>query len=514
MPTDVGKLYPLGEKLCGGEEPYPQYDKSLVIQNPADTSLVQLLLRIKSTTGNSGLGRTFFPLGSVEQIITPHIVTEEITKGRDLLAKPLTDEHIHDYAQRVCFKGEQSLCRIFAILAMLQRPWEVVNFIDERISDIDLPLKTVTPSTNYMVRLQNPRTHGTLCSLGAFSHEQFQHLQWTMVPASFPKDTPHLRFDRRQAMPWSEEWYFNERYKSYAYLSRVRIHDAHHFFEHPYLLDGIFALKTFTSYHGSSSSSAIEELEAKADEVHSPSSLQTRQHFDRELKWLQGVAKFNHPHLRPFFAAYEHGDQSCLLFPWADAHLKLLWNNTTAGPPLERPSLMWLVKQFRGLADALQIFYTSVRNLDSHDRLPEIQGGISAYHILGYRDPNRADCATNATAYTLVLSGFDNSMPSETYQPPERNTQGNKASASDDVWSLGCIMLETIAWFVGGGEYVGKLLHCRKKPDVLNGGVLSAKFYSYVREPEARGDGPIFARVDVGVHDVSGFYSDTSPVLR
>ncbi|KAK3986438.1 hypothetical protein QBC44DRAFT_139737 [Cladorrhinum sp. PSN332] len=505
--TELGKLYPLGEKLCGRSESSPEHSRIISAQAPADVSLVERLNIAKYTTANSGFGRDFFPFGLVEQLVTPQIVIKEITSGHNLVEKSLTSLEVTEYAQRVCREGGKSLCRIFAILCLLQQPREIIHFVDEEISDGDLPLKTMidpasSKSTNSL-NLQHPRSGKPLCSLRAFNHEQFEEVQWTMIPVSFPKDAQYCRFDKRQSLPWSEEWYFNEQYRSYAYISRVRIHDGHHSFKHPYLINGLLALETFTSYRDSHlllDSEAEDSTPCQPKmESHLPKALETRRHFDRELKNLEIVNSLNHPHLTPLLAAFEHGDQHCLLFPWADANLQRLFNHTTAGPPLNLESLLWLTKQLRGLADGLRLFHACKPSSD--DEFQCVHGHISGYHILGFRDPDRPDYMINATAFTLAWSGFGSGTPSYSYQPPECNAEGYGISASYDVWSFGCLMLEMIAWFLGGGEYVGKFLHSRKKPDILTGGVLSTEFYEYVRDAKDHGEGPVFARVKTAVHD-------------
>lgn len=212
----------------------------------------------------------------------------------------------------------------------------------------------------------------------------------------------------------------------------------------------------------------------------------------------------------PLLATFEHCDQTCLLFPWADAHLVDLSKRTSAGPPLDKMSLMWAVQQLRGLTDGLRLFHTCV----SQDTgKPMTHGGISGYHILGFRDPGRSDHATSATAFKLVLSGFG-STPSfqdeaemflATYQAPECYMEGYKISPSYDVWSLGCLMLEFIAWFLEGSSASGRFLNCRKKHSVLLHDFLTDEFYEIVRDPrvDCYEAAAVFVRVKVEVHDVS-----------
>ncbi|KAK4225188.1 hypothetical protein QBC38DRAFT_270456 [Podospora fimiseda] len=474
---ELGRLYPLGER--------PRDTQTIGSQDATGLSLVERLNLVKFTTTNSGLGRGFFPLGVVEELVTAQTVMEELRALRHI------NDQLSQYAQHVCGDGRKSICRIFAILCLLHQPQEIIYFVDEGISDADLPLTI----TNASLELQHPRNDKSLVLSNTFDHEQFEDLQWTMIPASFSKGTQYCRFDKRQSLPWSEELFFNEQFKSYAYISRVRIHDGYHAFQHPFLINGMLCLQTFTSYHDDSRLN----LDSETNDTQLPKIMETRRHFDRVLKSHEMATNLNHPHLTPLLAAYEHGDQNCLLLPWAEANLVRIFNHTTAGNPLGRESLLWLTGQLRGLADALRLLHAFKAPSDD-DTANYTHGHISGYHILGFRHPDRVDMA-NATRFTLAWSGFGSGTPSSCYQPPECNTEGYIISASYDVWAFGCLMLETVAWFLGGGEYVGKFLHSRKKADVLMGGVLSTEFYEYVRDHKDDGSGRVYARVKTGVHD-------------
>lgn len=239
-PRVIGQLYALGERLCASSDSYLEDETTATLLAGMESSLRDRVLANEIRVGPSGATRPFFPHGSIEALITPAEVIREITDGRHLLGMMLTDEQIQDYGCRVC-EEDLSLQKVFAVLVILERPWEIVYFVNEDISDKDLPIKDYM-STNFeggdttlCFKLQHPRNEQELCSMASFSRVDFERIQWQMMPASFLLGVQSYRFHGRQSMPWLEEWYFNEQYTSYAYISRIRMHKDHHSFDHPFV---------------------------------------------------------------------------------------------------------------------------------------------------------------------------------------------------------------------------------------------------------------------------------------
>ncbi|KAK0724957.1 kinase-like domain-containing protein [Lasiosphaeris hirsuta] len=511
-------------------------------------TLEEQLLAVRCRSSNPPKGQVFFPRGTLERIITKKAVIDTIkTENRHL-----SDEEVERYAAQVCRvrlpNGKESSYRkIFAILIMLRRGRDIILFVDDNLCDADLPLEAVTvhanPNANMGFKFVNMRRRKSrdtplrcLQKWGYIDHERFGELQWGTIAPFFGKgDRRHARFyqlSENDILPWIEEQSLVHQ-GGFSFISRVKIHPSHHNFEDSEpnkMSDGTFAIKHFkpnvdsqnglTPSNPESPSVTLGDLEGE---------------FRSEIATLNKFSGGDNPHLISLLAAYRHGSDYCLLFHWADSDLKSMWKNTKPGPALEKANLMWILEQCRGMTSALRkihIYKTTERSEDPAGRSAKEpiygrHGDIKPENILRFVKQDRP-----GDRGTLVITDFglarfhtDNTRTyfpkkdvagTPTYRPPECDMEDCAISRSFDIWSLGCVLLEFVAWYLGGWEHVNDFVQHRKAPNVLMYGWNSDQFFEIVR-PEGSTNGTVGARVKTEVHQfVNNLHShpDCSDIIH
>lgn len=99
-------------------------------------------------------------------------------------------------------------------------------------------------------------------------------------------------------------------------------------------------------------------------------------------------------------------------------------------------------------------------------------GDIKLQNVLWFRNPsNEGDMgilkitdfglAEFKTSRAQIYQGRSHLTFSPPYQPPECDMHGGRVGQSHDIWSLGCLYLELIAWSLGGWELVKSFQEAR-----------------------------------------------------
>lgn len=186
-------------------------------------------------------------------------------------------------------------------------------------------------------------------------------------------------------------------------------------------------------------------------------------------------AKINDPlsqHLIPLQLTFKHGKDYFLMFPWADGNLKHLWR-TRAANPEDPKQVSWFIAQCSGIVRGLRrIHHITTQKSPktvTEDEAKEIILGAKVWGIHGDIKPENILWFENYNSKKdhLVISDFAltqfNSGPSRsgvqqgqiqwfsgTYRPPDLHIEGQPISQNYDVWSLGCVFLEFLSWFLLG----------------------------------------------------------------
>lgn len=285
--------------------------------------------------------------------------------------------------------------------------------------------------------------------------------------------------------------------------------------------DGTFAVKRFKTNLGSTGSS-LATSKGIHSSFHPVATL--KEEFEEEIEILNKFSGNKHRHLISLLAAYQRGNDCCLLFHWANCDLKKMWEEQDPGDPLEKKNLEWVLEQCQGIANGLRQIHchqtteyrTGRLNDGSGDRIFGRHGDIKPDNILLFcgkekKDPSSYDRGTLVIAdFGLTRFHSDHTRTyfpkrtipaTPTYRPPECDMDGCAISRSFDIWSYGCVLLEFITWYLGGWELVRKFVQKRQAPNVLLHNFNSDQFFEIVR---SKGDpaGRICVRVKEEVAQV------------
>jgi serine/threonine protein kinase len=224
--------------------------------------------------------------------------------------------------------------------------------------------------------------------------------------------------------------------------------------------------------------------------------------FKREFEMLAKFSNDAHPHLISLLAAYKQFKAFYLVFHWADADLLRFWKLIKPNPDFNHKTVVWVAEQCAGLASGLlkihryeSVYEPRVVSADgtlcvpgtlTSNRLYGRHGDIKPANILWFRDPRDADDRGTLKISDFGLAEFHtihsrSNRPksqvatSPSYRPPEYDMKDGTISRSYDIWTIGCLYLEFIAWLLGGWDLVKSFTIMRATP----GEVLSPELREY-----------------------------------
>lgn len=215
--------------------------------------------------------------------------------------------------------------------------------------------------------------------------------------------------------------------------------------------------------------------------------------------------EFTHPHLISLLCTYEQDGSYHLVFPWAKTDLYTYWR-TSRSWERNDGTLPWLAKQCEGIAEGLSYIHhhltysgTSLVHQDSRHNLTKEgpqqgattqhkykspitlfgrHGDIKPENILWFRENRKnpgilklADFGVaNFSTKDESQQDFDSSRhkltaSTPTYRSPENDFKDLPLGSSYDIWSLGCVYLEFIAWWFGHWKLVYAFAEERKADD-------------------------------------------------
>lgn len=217
---------------------------------------------------------------------------------------------------------------------------------------------------------------------------------------------------------------------------------------------------------------------------------------------------FMSQHLIPLQLTYKHGRDFYLMFPWADGNLKEFWQNVRP----DRTKEGWFFNQCLGIAHGLRkIHHLKTISLETIRQMsldattaaalvlaPTVgeqewgrHGDIKPENILWFK--KYEGCDENH----LVISDFGltrfNSAHSRsrvlqnqiqgfsgTYRPPDLHLD-DEISQRYDVWSLGCVLLEFISWFLlGYDDGIEAFIQSRTRDELETKNQSEDKFFGLV----------------------------------
>ncbi|KAI0096601.1 kinase-like domain-containing protein [Nemania sp. FL0031] len=352
-----------------------------------------------------------------EYFLPSHELDAALTKTaiQDALDGKLqcNDEGLERILAQVMNSTGQGYRNIFAILVIIGKVKYIQAFIDANIRDLDLPLDYEDLGGRLNgVRVQHLHT--------------FCVQQWAViVPVlNFEPENLSATYSHSQRLPFLEKELVGK--SGFAVMSKVRIHSSH------------------VRGHGSQDSHfAVKEFSV-------------RSHWQDELNALQRFRTPNlgHEHLIKLLFAFEHeGRGFFLVFPFAEGNLEQYWKSKS--PTYE--DAYWLIRQCWGLATALG----KVHRHDSwHGDDRGRHGDIKPENILWFKESgtHRGHLVIADFGLTRFHSSdtVENTIPGQrgfsySYRPPEVHFQlKTKSSQKFDIWSLGCLFLEFVSWYLIG----------------------------------------------------------------
>ncbi|KAL8342008.1 hypothetical protein RB598_003767 [Gaeumannomyces tritici] len=201
--------------------------------------------------------------------------------------------------------------------------------------------------------------------------------------------------------------------------------------------------------------------------------------YKKEIQILKRCSSRSHEHLVTFLATFEHKDQYCFIFPYAECNLDQHWKSLKS--PRKTPEFaLWASAQVLGLAEAIHILHNPPRSSLGEQDAQRFgrHGGLKPEDILYFPPPDdggggRESSAPNALRALwrhglvspedkalgkLVITDFRlaDVQSYSKWAPPEYDMKGDINSRLWDIWTLGCIFLEMVCWMLGDGKKSGQ----------------------------------------------------------
>ncbi|PCD44661.1 hypothetical protein AU210_000118 [Fusarium oxysporum f. sp. radicis-cucumerinum] len=478
----------------------------LLDNNPITSSTLSEALH--SNAERAG-GRLYLPLDKLKALINSVSVRELLTSLNlsDIAVKTVVqgmfscdlyseDQHT---TQKKEHQDRSGFSRIFAILVLTDRAKEIGKFIENGVSDFALPLIEIKEEA------QHSRGHVHMHSLGrpdinnrkliecfstfkkTDSMRFFMYQDMINIPFfSFPGDNSTVFFyDLHPSCILPITSIGIPKHGGNGSVKKIELHTAHH------------------NYKGAKTESLNNEFAVKTLHIHN------EERFKKEVEVLERLppkrprSSPDHlDHLVHLELAYRHGNECCLVFPWASGNLKEYWAVGKKSPK-EHKDVVWFFKQCWGLTVGLRRLhdprsYNIARkaNNDIHttdDLLAEAHntdygrhGDIKPENILWFpeyrgEEDHLAICDFGSTEFNRSHSKSHVNADAiygytMTYQPPDSLIQP-EVSQKYDVWSLGCVFLEFVSWFLlGDHAAVDEFPHSRMMK-LGNGIVSSDRFF-------------------------------------
>ncbi|UPK91894.1 hypothetical protein LCI18_002829 [Fusarium solani-melongenae] len=188
---------------------------------------------------------------------------------------------------------------------------------------------------------------------------------------------------------------------------------------------------------------------------------------DKEAKVLEMMRGLETDHMIKAISYYKYDDKHHFMFPWAEhGNLWEFWTKGK-GPSLETPYLIWMFRQLKGLADAIE---------QLHDKMICRHGDLKPENILCFSQDNNdgssapgvrmvitdVGLAKYHTEQTRLRHATNTEVSTKRYSGPEMDVAPRAPlSRRFDIWSMGCILLEFVIWILYGRE---ELIRCTDTP--------------------------------------------------
>ncbi|KAF2135487.1 uncharacterized protein K452DRAFT_313947 [Aplosporella prunicola CBS 121167] len=432
----------------------------------------------------------FIPEDIKEKTITRDAIVHAIRAGQSASQRPERPQLVDDV-----YGNAKNL---FSILAYMKKGSEIRDFMDEGISDEDLPFERLRTGGKDMfsMRRKEGRKIETLERWNPKDREELSRVQWYMLSPVF-HSRQHYKLHDNVVRPFvalnpEEREQHHPTGGGYSNVFITRIHSAHH------------------KFHSIWPSTELE-LKVAIKELLSPK----RADFDKEKGILLDIGNdgHSHPNLVKLLASFEQNRKFYLIFPCANSNLREYWNNRQ-GPISDKETILWALKQMKGIAEALDKIHnfavTMPLGVEGGVRIPQDgvklsvkrgeekfgrHGDIKPENILWFEHAPGSDSDGQAGILQIADFGLGrfhgrdsrtepwphNVVGSPTYEPPECELHC-PVSRAYDLWGLGCLYLEFATWILMGNEAIGQFSTCRDRQSSLYPQLTDDHFFTIIRD--------------------------------
>lgn len=155
---------------------------------------------------------------------------------------PILRKRCSDIINYVCGRPKSDASGIFAVLLLIENPQLILDFMEEGINDLDLPLCLSESEKNHLTQYYlDKKVNDSLTPIKRFDEwgsvqrfAFFNHQWWVKLPVfeqNYSKSLdahPAIRLHDATILPWIDH---KPIYHKNSEVVRVKIHDAHHNFE-------------------------------------------------------------------------------------------------------------------------------------------------------------------------------------------------------------------------------------------------------------------------------------------
>ncbi|GKT57989.1 protein kinase [Colletotrichum tofieldiae] len=399
-------------------------------------------------------------------------------KDKDKLAREIYYGS-HDEKKGPCLK-------LLAVLIGIDVPNDMAkHMLTDGMSDTCLPLEKETGDGPQYLRC---RKHGRHHTINQYRRpdvrERFAQWSYSLSAPYIARQGSlhsHYMLDTGDVFPMEVEYKVEQdntestakgsqgdgnTYGGFSEVYKVKIHDGHFYFgdhgiRHP---RGFFALKKLTSHN--------------------------RLSFNLELSSLIFTGhQYSKKHLIQLLATFEVANLGTgtstfyLLFDWAEGSLNKFWENNK-GLVGDKNHCKWMATQFYEISEALQCVHNdrapTLRYLEDRASNEELYGrhGDIKPGLIALSDFGLGRLHTQVSRSKQDPKNIERTA---TYRSPEFDLPFGKVSPRSDIFSLGCVMLEYVTWFLMGLDAVEKVFpDARSERDIY--GFDSDVFFSIKNE--------------------------------
>ncbi|KAI1400293.1 hypothetical protein F4819DRAFT_378459 [Hypoxylon fuscum] len=401
----------------------------------------------------------FIPIDKFDQIITEKSIRREL---QSCLAKLSNDEDLENWVRHVWGESEYvdhatgqktltSRRKIFAVLVLLNVPAKIKSFIEEGLWDKDLPF-VLNSEHKLECQSNGGQKEARIVQCLNDPHEwngrdvdMFNMYQWYMLAPIFKMIDGTVNFynlHERVPLPFVDENDHGEGDSlagGYGDVWRVSIHPAHY--------------ELCNSTKDQPEAFAIKRLR----------SIDKKQ-FDSKVDSLKRLSNRDNPHLIKLLATYCQDGYYHLIFPWAElGNLMDFWMRFL--PDQSYKLTLWIAEQCNSIAKGLRMIHHEEFQplLVQTEARKRIHGNIKPENILCFKDSPK----NNPGEIILKISDFgltrwDQHILDDKeyrdvmamfliYRAPECHLD-KQVSQLWDIWTLGCLFLDFLTWYLYGWE--------------------------------------------------------------